>query len=433
MLAAIVASDDRPNPTMAAIGSAAGAAPDLLATAVEPFSSARKFSGATFGGVAYRLGAFDVLLPPDSHMYADGSDLAAGGARVLALTGDGSPLALVVLDQRIRASAPGTLRYFGEQGVDVKVISGDSPLAVGAIARALGITGAVVDARTPGFDVASTSVFGRVTPQQKREMIGALKADGRTVAMTGDGVNDALALKDADLGIAMGSGSGATRAVAKVVLLNDDFATLPYVLGEGRRVLANIERVANLFLTKTVYSVLLALLIGIVGLPFPFLPRQVTLVASLTIGIPGFFLALAPSNERARPHFVRRVLRFAIPAGVVCAAATFLAYALARANSASDLTEDRSTATVTLFVVATFALGLVAAPLDRAKRALLIAVVAAFALVCAWPWARHLAQLEFANLRNNLVALAIAALACLGLVALLRWDHWSGRPRSERG
>src|SRR5206468_2778907 len=167
----------------------------------------------------------------------------------------------------------------------------------------------------------------RVTPAQKRSMVGALRAKGHTVAMTGDGVNDVLALKDADIGVAMGAGSPATRAVAQIVLLDNKFATLPYVVGEGRRVIGNIERVSNLFLTKTVYSVLLAFLIGVAGIgsqlfhyepvPYPFLPRHVTIAAWFTIGIPAFILSLAPNNERARTGFVPRVLRLAIPSGAV--------------------------------------------------------------------------------------------------------------------
>ena len=174
------------------------------------------------------------------------------------------------------------------------------------------------------------TVFGRVTPQQKRDMVGALQSHGHTVAMTGDGVNDVLALKDADIGVAMGSGSEATRAVAQIVLLNNSFATLPSVVAEGRRVIGNITRVATLFLVKTVYSVLLALLVVCSQVEYPFLPRHLTLLSTLTIGVPAFFLALAPNKERARPHFVRRVMRYAIPGGVVAAVATFVTYLLAR-------------------------------------------------------------------------------------------------------
>src|SRR6185436_20992179 len=221
--------------------------------------------------------------------------------------------AYVVFDEQIRPDAADTIRYFAEQGVACKVMSGDSPRTVGAIAARVGIDGpgGAVDGRelpddpdALGTALESASVVGRVTPQQKRAIVDALQRRGHVVAMTGDGVNDALALKDADLGIAMGSGAAATRGTAKVVLLDDDFGTLPHLLAEGRRVLGNIERVGRLFLVKTSYSVVLALLVGVAHLPFPLLPRHVTLIGSLTIGIPGFFLALAPNTERARPGFV---------------------------------------------------------------------------------------------------------------------------------
>ena len=168
------------------------------------------------------------------------------------------------------------------------------------------------------------SVFGRVTPHQKRAMVGALQSKGHVVAMTGDGVNDALALKDADIGVAMGSGAAATRAVAQLVLLDGKFAALPGVVAEGRRVIANIERSANLFVTKTVYAVLLAIAVVIAGWRYPFLPRHLTIISTFTIGIPGFFLALAPNTRRYIPGFIVRVLRFTIPAGIVAVAATMV-------------------------------------------------------------------------------------------------------------
>jgi len=198
--------------------------------------------------------------------------------------------------------------YFHDQGVATKVLSGDHPRTVAAVAGLVGVPGAdtPVDARTLADDPAALggvleqrSVYGRVVPRQKRAMVEAMQARGHVVAMTGDGVNDVLALKEADLGIAMGSGSAASRAVARLVLLDGRFASLPQVVAEGRRVIANIERVAKLFVTKTVYAMLLAVATGVAGLPFPFLPRHLTLVGSLTIGIPAFFLALEPNTRRA--------------------------------------------------------------------------------------------------------------------------------------
>ncbi|GIG61177.1 magnesium-transporting ATPase [Longispora fulva] len=442
VLAALAAAESTPNPTLVA---AAGTttAPDWPVTDQVPFSSARKWSGVTFDGQGtWVLGAPDVLLAPGDPQRALAEDIGSTGMRVLALgradalgeeLGPVTAAALILLRQRIRPDAAETLRYFRAQDVTVKVISGDNAVSVGAVASSLDVAGAgsPVDARTLPAETGALadvleehSVFGRVTPQQKRAFVGALQSRGHTVAMTGDGVNDALALKDADLGVAMGSGSAATRAVAKVVLLDDRFATLPYVVAEGRKVLGNIERVANLFLVKTMYSVALAILVGVVRLPFPFLPRHVTLVGALTIGVPGFFLALAPNSERARPGFVPRVLRFAVPAGLVCALATFLAYWLARANSASGLDADRTTAALTLFLVAVWALALVARPYTWWRAGLVGAMVAAFGLVVAVPYGREFFLLRFDNLENNLTGVGLALVAAFLLTVLLRVDHW---------
>ena len=215
-----------------------------------------------------------------------------------------------------------------------------------------------------GRGLEEGAVFGRVTPQQKRDMVGALQSRGHTVAMTGDGVNDVLALKDADIGVSMGSGSEATRAVAQIVLLNNSFATLPSVVAEGRRVIGNITRVATLFLTKTVYSVLLAVLVVCWQVEYPFLPRHLTLLSTLTIGVPAFFLALAPNKERARPHFVRRVMRYSVPAGVIAGVATFATYLLARHHytGPGSLDAETSAATLTLFLVSMWVLAIIARP-----------------------------------------------------------------------
>jgi cation-transporting ATPase E len=338
------------------------------------------------------------------------------------------PLALVVLQQRLRDDAATTLRYFESQRVEAKVISGDSAVSVGAVASHLGLPGAErpVDARTlPSVstelaEVADrTTVFGRVTPQQKRELVGALQSSGRTVAMTGDGVNDVLALKDADIGVAMGSGSEATRAVAQIVLLDDRFATLPSVVAEGRRVIGNIERVANLFLVKTVYSVLLAVLVVICHVPYPFLPRHSTVLSSLTIGIPAFFLALAPNSERARTGFVRRVLRLAVPGGLIAGTATFTAYMLARADHATDLKADTSVATLTLFLVAMWVLAMVARPYNWWRLTLIGAMGAAFALVLWVPFLSDFFQLSLVGLRDPLVGVGIAVIA--GILLEVVW------------
>ena len=230
-----------------------------------------------------------------------------------------TPVALVVLEQRIRPDARDTLDYFASQKVSIKVISGDNAVSVGAVAGSLGLEGETMDGRqlpdqpdklADTFEEYTT--FGRVRPDQKRAMVHALQSRGHTVAMTGDGVNDVLALKDADIGVAMGSGSSASRAVARIVLLDNKFATLPYVVGEGRRVIGNIERVSNLFLTKTVYSVVLAVMVGLAGLAskifgsdpllFPFQPIHVTIAAWFTIGIPGVHPVAGAEQRTGAPR-----------------------------------------------------------------------------------------------------------------------------------
>ncbi|MET7465513.1 HAD-IC family P-type ATPase [Nonomuraea sp. NPDC005501] len=434
-LAALANLDQRPNATAQAVQVRYPATPGgWTATGSVPFSSARKWSGADFGERgAWLLGAPDVLLD-GGEGYERAAALASTGARVLALcrTRDlaaaerGDPdaavecVALVTLQQRIRPDAHETLSYFARQGVTVKVISGDNPEAVSAIATGLGIPDGdrAVDARTLPEDdpdkladiLAANAVFGRVTPRQKRLFVGALQARGHTVAMTGDGVNDVLALKDADLGIAMGAGSPATKAVAQVVLLDNAFATLPHVVGEGRRVLANIERVSNLFLTKTFYAIALSLATGVLGLMFPFAPRHSTLVNALTIGIPAFFLALAPTLERSRPGFVPRVLRFAVPAGVLCAAAMLLAFWAAHSGT-STLNEDRTSAVITLFLTTWWVLVLIARPLTWLRVGLVAAMAVLFAGALSIPFVREFFALAPGDLSNGLTAVGIAVVA----------------------
>ncbi|MFE0459003.1 HAD-IC family P-type ATPase [Kitasatospora sp. NPDC058965] len=449
VLGVMAGADARPNPSMQAVLDAyGGAGPEQERWRVlqaVPFSSARKWSGVQLldpagAEAGWLLGAPDVLLPDGHPALAQVDELGARGLRVLLLgrtpvpldapdpAKELVPLGLVVLKQRLRADAAATLRYFATQQVEAKVISGDSAVSVGAVAASLDLPGAEhpLDARTLPADPEEladtadrTTVFGRVTPQQKRELVGALQARGRTVAMTGDGVNDVLALKDADIGVAMGSGSEATRAVAQIVLLDDSFATLPSVVAEGRRVIGNIERVASLFLVKTVYSVLLALLVVFTQVPYPFLPRHSTVLSALTIGIPAFFLALAPNNERARPGFVRRVLRLAVPAGAIAGTATFTAYALARANHATELKADTSVATLTLFLVAIWVLAIVARPYTWWRLLLIGAMGGAFALVLTVPWLSDFFQLELAGVRDPWTGVAIAVAA--GLLLEVVW------------
>ncbi|MFD6172686.1 HAD-IC family P-type ATPase [Streptomyces coeruleorubidus] len=447
VLGALGESDPRPNASLKAIIDAYPAAEDWRCTQALPFSSARKYSGAAFSEAdgessTWLLGAPDVLLPEDDPALAETERLNERGLRVLLLArvdrdlddpevSEGAkPTALVVLDQRLRPDAADTLRYFAEQNVAAKVISGDNAVSVGAVASKLGLSGTTVDARRlpaeqEGMAEAldDGTVFGRVTPQQKRTMVGALQSRGHTVAMTGDGVNDVLALKDADIGVAMGSGSEATRAVAQIVLLNNSFATLPSVVAEGRRVIGNITRVATLFLVKTVYSVLLAILVVCSQVEYPFLPRHLTLLSTLTIGVPAFFLALAPNKERAKPNFVRRVMRYAIPGGAVAAAATFATYLLARRHytGAGALDAETSAATLTLFLISMWVLAIIARPYTWWRIALVATMAGAFLLVLVVPWLQDFFALKLVGVTMPWLAVGIAAVAAATLELTWRW------------
>jgi magnesium-transporting ATPase (P-type) len=450
-LAALAAAEPSGNATITAIGAGTSAPRGWAAAAITPFSSQRKWSAADFGEHGrWYLGAPDVLTATttaDATLTASLDNHVRAGRRVVLIAAAplGSappdpqhpslpeglrPAALAVLEERIRATATSTLAWFASQGVAVKVLSGDHPGTVGAVAGRLGLAGAAdaVDARTLtslapdglGELLEERSVFGRVSPHQKRDMVRALQQRGHVVAMTGDGVNDALAIKRADLGLAMGAGSGATRSVAQLVLLDNDFDALPSIVAEGRRVIGNIERVANLFVTKTVYAALLALAIGVAGLAFPFYPRHLTLVSSLTIGIPGFFLALAPAARARGGNFVVRVFRFAGPAGVVAATLTFASYALATRISTTTAQQDRATATIVLFSVGVWVLAVLCRPWTPLRRALVAAVVLSFVAALAVPPARHALALD---LPPAWVVVAVT------VVALLAWPlvNWALR------
>ncbi|MFC4471905.1 HAD-IC family P-type ATPase [Streptomyces xiangluensis] len=447
VLGALGDSDPRPNASLQAIIDTYPNGADWRCLQALPFSSARKYSGASFSegdgeSSTWLLGAPDVLLPDGDPALTETERLNEEGLRVLLLARAGrelddpsvaegaEPTALVVLEQRLRPDAADTLRYFDEQNVRAKVISGDNAVSVGAVAGKLGLTGNVVDARRLPAEqdemaeaLDSGTVFGRVTPQQKRDMVGALQSRGHTVAMTGDGVNDVLALKDADIGVSMGSGSEATRAVAQIVLLNNSFATLPSVVAEGRRVIGNITRVATLFLVKTVYSVLLAIMVVISQVEYPFLPRHLTLLSTLTIGVPAFFLALAPNKERARPHFVRRVMRYAIPGGAVAAFATFATYLVARSyySGPGSLDAETSAATLTLFLISMWVLAIIARPYTWWRVGLVAAMGAGFVLVLVVPWLQDFFALKLVGAPMPWTAVGIAAVAAGTLEVSWRW------------
>ena len=307
------------------------------AGSVTPFTSATKYSGVTYEEEVHVLGAPEFVLRDDFDEYKEEIEGYAGkGNRVLvfgtydgeldgkALTGKVTPLGYVLLANPIRKEAPETFAYFAEQGVEVKVISGDNPLTVSEVAKEAGIANAdrYVDAATLHSDaeiadaVANYTVFGRVTPDQKRKFVHALKDQGKTVAMTGDGVNDVLALKDADCSVAMASGSDAAVQASQVVLLESNFACMPSVVMEGRRVVNNIQRSASLFLVKNIFSFLLSLFSVVLMITYPMEPSQISLISMFTIGVPGFFLAFQPNKERIQGHFLTNVFLKALPAGL---------------------------------------------------------------------------------------------------------------------
>jgi cation-transporting P-type ATPase E len=453
VLASIAADDARPNASIEAIAGAYRNPPGWTATATAPFKSATKWSGMSFGEHGnWVLGAPDVLQDPSSTVARQAEAVGSQGLRVLLLGSTDLPVdnpdaparvvpvALIMLEQTVRPDARDTLNYFADQSVSVKVISGDNAASVAAVTSKLGLHGETLDARelpTDPDELAETmqkyTTFGRVRPDQKRAMVRALQSRGSTVAMTGDGVNDVLALKDADIGVAMGAGSPASRAVAQIVLLDNKFATLPYVVGEGRRVIGNIERVSNLFLTKTVYSVLLALLIGITGLAakslgikalmFPFEPIHVTVAAWFTIGIPAFILSLAPNNERAQTGFVRRVMTAAVPNGAVAGTATFVCYLLAFRGTeatAAQQTQASTSALITLLVIAVWVLAVVARPYTWWRVVLVALSGSAYVVIFSIPLAREQFMLDPSNVALTGGALGIGVFGA-AIVEALWW------------
>ena len=368
----------------------------LRPQAVQGFSSKTKYSGVQIAGQSFVLGAPEFVLRGDYAVQeAAISDYAARGYRVLvfaaydgvldggALTGRATSLAYVMLANPIREGAKETFAYFARQGVQVRVISGDNPVTVAEVAAQAGIAnaGRYVDAstlRTPA-DLANAAtkyvVFGRVTPDQKRALVRAMKAKGETVAMTGDGVNDVLALKDADCSIAMASGSEAASQVAQLVLMDSDFSKMPAVVAEGRRVVNNIERTASLFLVKNIFSMLLSLFSVCMVLEYPLEPAQISLISMFTIGIPGFIMSLEPNKERIQGRFLSKVIRKALPAGLTdfLVVSAMVIFCKEFAVNESDVS---TACTVIVAIVGFMILYRIASPMNRLHWIMLIGVIA---------------------------------------------------------
>ena len=419
------------------------------------FSSARKWSAVSFeeGKMkgSWVLGGPEMVFPKGSEALQQRSEkLARTGQRTLVLgySPDAldskkevlpqrlQPVVLLAFQETIRADAAQTLAYFKQQGVNVRIISGDNPDTVSAIARRVGLdVSSGFDARQlPEDDSAlakvleSNVVFGRVTPEQKKRMVVALQTSGYTVAMTGDGVNDTLAIKQADIGIAMNSGSAAAKAVARLVLLDGQFSHLPDVVEQGRQVIANIERISMLFLSKTTYAFGLAVVLSVLVLPFPFLPRQESIVDGLTIGIPAFFLAFLANKKQYRPGFLKRSLSFAIPTGIVVTAAMVL-YTRAVVGMGIDEKMMQTGATLLLILLGLWILVALSRPLNTIKTAIIGAMMAGLIVVFSIPLLTGF--LGFVDI-SGFVASAVALLAfgAIALIEIIRFVH--GRIFDER-
>ncbi|PST49466.1 haloacid dehalogenase [Bifidobacterium callitrichos] len=370
-----------------------------------------------------------------------------------ALDPHAEPVALVLCSERIRPDAERTLAWFREQGVRCRVISGDNPVTVGAIARRVRLTGerepVTLDARELPDDVNEVArlledvdVIGRVLPDQKKLIVDALHARGYTVAMTGDGVNDALAIKEADLGIAMGNAAPAAKAVAQVVLVDSKFSHLPDVVARGRQVMANMERVAGLFLVKTVYSALISLGVVLTRIPYPYLPRHITYIGALTIGVPAFILALAPNTRKYIPGFLGRVVRFALPGGIATGLSVLIAaWSLPSimgwdVTDAADLARLRATEAIILFVMGVFVLARVARPLNGWRGALVAVLAAAGVIGMLIPFVARFFALIIptgSTLTATLIALAGSAMIfALCLFAVPALTHAIAERRFHR-
>ncbi len=432
-LGRFAASSGVRNATIEAIGDACPAAAGEVTEEV-PFSSRQRFSAQRIDGVGYVLGA-------PEHFELGGLDgsvsrAAAEGRRVLAF-GETDELeqqrpparGLVLLAERLRPEARSTVEWFRSQGVELKVLSGDRPETVASIARDAGIDGAAIDASDLPDDEAELKqialthdVFGRISPEDKRRLVETLRDAGRYVAMVGDGVNDVPALKAARLAIAQGTGTQMARTVADVVLVHGEFAAVPAMVAEGRKILRNVQRVAKLFVTKSAFAGFLVLSIGLTPTAYPLLPRQLTLAASLTIGIPGFFLALAPSTGLYSSRgFVRELARFALPAGTAAGLGVLSSYVFALNVLDLKLVAARTVAVTVLVLVGLYlilALEVAGRVRGAAISTLCLALLALYVLVLLLPFARDFFSLAVPGPAVLLPALAGAALAVSGLAVL---------------
>ena len=417
-LGRFAASSPAQNATLKAIAAAVPAAA-VAVEDYEPFSSSRRYSALTIAGERWRLGAPELF-----HLDSLGDRAAAereAGRRVLAFGDDEEALGLVVLAEELRDEARATVEFFRAEGVELRVISGDNPDTVAAIARDAGIVVGQVHDASEGEPPLDATVIGRISPEGKKAYVERLRDSGRYVAMVGDGVNDVPALKAARLAIAQGSGSEMARSVADVVLVSGDFGSVPSMVGEGRKILRNVQRVAKLFVTKSAFAAFLILLIGLTETAYPLLPRHLTLAATLTIGIPGFFLALAPSEGSwATVGFLRDVARFAIPAGTAAALGVLSAYHFALNVVQLPLVEARTVATSVLVLLGLYFVLVLEASGTKRRRWAVIALCAAmlllYAVVLAFDGTRGFFDLVVPGFWSLVAIVGGTALAITGLV-----------------
>ncbi|EHI96857.1 ATPase, P-type (transporting), HAD superfamily, subfamily IC [Clostridium sp. DL-VIII] len=397
------------------------------------FSSKRKWSGAAFEGLGtWILGAPEMILNKEYH-FIEGivKEEAGKGKRVLLLAqlhnelnerleGKIESVALILIEDIIREAAPRVLEYFRGEGVEVKIISGDNPVTVSEVARRAGVENwdKYIDARELPEDnealkkvIEETTVFGRVTPHQKKKIVVALQEMDHTVAMTGDGVNDVLALKASDCGIAMANGSDATKAVAQLVLMKSDFSALPKVIEEGRKQINNLERVSELFLSKTIFCIILSFACSILFIEFPILPIQLSLIGSCAIGIPSFFLALLPSTGGVKKGFLTRIVTVSVPNGILIAVFTLVTVLLS-IQMKLPMQYGRTLAVLMFGGMSMVILFRVARPLTKFKTILCFAMFGIIVLGFLTPIGRFIFSLSKVGLRDWVIALAV--IVCSG-------------------
>lgn len=400
-----------------------------------PFNSAKKWSGVEFAtGEKWLIGAPEIILGEKYEEFREVVETEAkNGRRVLILakinsgdltdelSKDVEAVSLILFEDIIREDAKETLNYFEKQKVDIKIISGDNPVTVSCVSKKAGLKSAenYIDSRElPENEeelakvVNRTTVFGRTTPHQKKAIIKALQRDKKTVAMTGDGVNDVLALKQADCGIAMASGSDASKAVAQLVLLDSNFNALPHVVAEGRRIINNIEKASNLFLSKMIYSIIMSIVFCILFIPYPIMPIQLTLIGSITIGIPSFFLALEPNCDVVKQGFFKRVLKESIPNGVAVAVTTIVVFLVSYYNKL-PIEQCRTLAVIVMGGVSLIVLFKASRPFTKVKLGLNLVTILVFIFSLIVPISRKFFMIYSVNFYYLILALILVSISPL--------------------